>query len=55
MTVYCVWAWDQYYPEGGNGNLIGIYTNRDDAVKAVNDEIAMRVCDYVTMTEEVVK
>lgn len=31
MLVYCVCAWDQYYPCAGTGNIIRAFTNRDDA------------------------
>lgn len=33
MKVYCVWAWDRYYPDGGNGNLKGMYAD-EAAAKA---------------------
>ena len=29
--VYCVWAWDNYYPSSGSGNLKGIYINEEMA------------------------
>lgn len=54
MKVYCVWAWDQYYPAGKNGNLKGMYTNRDEAEKRVA-QLDTGTYDYVEMTCEYVE
>lgn len=54
MKVYCVWAWDQYYPEGGERNLKGMYTTQEDAEKRL--EYIKQHCsyDYHKMTTEFV-
>ena len=51
MKVYCVWAWDQYYPVGSDGNLKGIYYTMEAAKRRL-DEITGY--DYTDITTEFV-
>jgi hypothetical protein len=53
--VYCVWAWDQYYPEAAGGNLMGIYTNEEDAFERLKDVKDHGGYDFVRMTTECLK
>lgn len=57
MTVYCVWAWYQYYPDAGNGNLKGMFFNEEDALNLI-DELRNKEedpYDYVELTTEQVQ
>ena len=57
MTVYCVWAWYQYYPDHGNGNLKGMFFNEEDALNLM-DELRNKEedpYDYVELTTEQVQ
>ena len=54
MTVYCVWAWYQYYPDGRNGNLKGMFFNEEDALECMR-KLGNDHYDYVEMTTEQVQ
>jgi hypothetical protein len=54
MRVYCVWAWDQYYPNGCNGNLKGMYTDKAAAEARVAFIENAGGYDFVDYTEEYV-
>lgn len=54
MTVYCVWAYDNYYPTGPN-DLNGVYLTEEAAEVKANALIAGRLFDIVEVTIEVAK
>ena len=54
MTVYCVWAYDNYYPTGPN-DLKGVYLTEEAAEVKANALIAGRHFDIVEVTKEVTK
>jgi hypothetical protein len=57
MNVYCVWAYDQYYPTGPR-DLQAVYAKREDAdrheaqLNALNTNNAF---DYIKVTVEELK
>lgn len=55
MKVYCVWAWDQYYPDGANGNLKGIYADADQAEVRASFVRQNYSYDRVSVTNEIVQ
>ena len=34
MKIYCICAWDQYYPEGGSRNIKAAFLNYENALEA---------------------
>lgn len=64
MTAYCVFAGSTYYPNEGlcdNGDFLGLFNNRHDAVGAVLDWAKTesnigydmcwwQICNHATMT-----
>lgn len=52
MKVYCVWAWDNYYPYGENGNLKGVYSTFEAAQKRENYIRYHCSFDHVSITTE---
>ena len=52
--VYCVWAYDNYYPTGP-GDLKGVYTSHKEADKWFAYYQKRRRYDYVEITIEDVK
>jgi len=54
MIVYCVWAWDQYYPEGCDRNLKGIYASREAALKLLKQVEEHCSYDYARITTDYV-
>ena len=53
MTVYLVWAFDQYYPTGPE-DLQGIFASREVALEELNRLELEGDYDYYEMTEEVI-
>lgn len=54
MTVYCVWAYDNYYPTGPN-DLKGVYLTEEAAEIKAKTILADRRYDHVKVTTEVAK
>ena len=51
MKVYCVWAYEQYYPTGP-GDLQGVYASHEEAYERADYYQKHYSYDYVKVTEE---
>jgi hypothetical protein len=54
-AVYCVWAWETYYPKSGNGNLKGVYTSQKAAEDIELGLLRSKSYDHVEVTVEYVR